>query len=467
MITLVRIPSWWGIRAAHPENVMAPLDMGYAAALLLRAGLDVEVLDVEASGADFEEVTSALARQPPEQVVLQMITPAVPQAERLARFVKDRLPGVRQIIAVGQHATVLPETLLGPGAAFDLCIRGEYEYKLAEVITSASPEPEGLARRGPDGAPEVDPTILQVDALDALPLPAHHLFISPRYRVFHPTGVKARWRWGFLLSSRGCPHRCVYCSPTLRNSHGDRFRYRDADSVLEELSLLQGLGCTLVHFKDDVFTQNRERVVQLCEAILARGERIHWTVQTRPDLVDAGLLRLMKRAGCVTVGFGVESGSQRVLDRLKKQLDVEDVRRAFAMARRAGLLTVGFFMLGNPGETEQDIRLTHRLLLEVAPDIIQVAFFTAYPGAEVFDQELLRRFSLEQFSHYNVPMNDSEVSRSRLSWWQRKLYLDFLLRTGFIPRYLRNQALPSLINIEKFAELARLSLRFFGKRLAL
>jgi len=452
MITLIRIPSWWGRKAAHPENVMAPLDFGYAVAVLQRAGLRAEVLDVEASGDSYEQVCQTLARRPPDQVVLQTITPAVPGALRLARFIKDELPSVERIIAVGQHATVLPETLLSDGSPIDLCVRGEYEQKLLEVVTASGPV-------------QADDTVHLVEDLDALPMPAHHLFMSPRYRVFHPTGVRDRWRWGFVMSSRGCPYPCVYCSPTLRNSYGERFRFRSTDSVVEELSYLSILGCTLVHFKDDVFTLNRRRVMELCEAILSRGLKLSWTIQTRPDLLDAELLRLMKRAGCVTVGLGVESGSQRVLDRLGKKMKVEHVREAFALARQAGLLTVGFFMLGNPEEAEQDIAKTHRLMLQVAPDIIQVAFFTAYPGAAIFDEGLLSRFSFEQFSHYNFPMNYSAVDHERLRFWQRKLYLDFLLRTGFVPRYLRGQALPGLINIEKMAELASLGFRFLTRGL--
>ena len=461
--TFIRLPSWWGRRAAHPENVMVPLDVAYAAAVLMGAGHGVDVLDVEASGASADEVLAALDRRPPDRVVLQMVTPAVPRGLVLARKIKDRLPDV-QVVAVGQHASVLPATLLGPGSSVDLCVRGEYEQKLLEVVTSPEPDPAGLARPGPD-APCIDPAVLCVDDLDALPLPAHHLFASPRYRVFHPTGVRRRWRWGFVLSSRGCPHGCVYCSPTLRNSYGKGLRLRSAQSVLEELELLTSLGCTLIHFKDDVFSQRRDHVTGLCEAILSRGLKVAWTAQTRPDLVDDELLRLMKRAGCVTLGLGVESGSARVLERLGKGLDADAARLAFPAARRAGLLTVGFFMLGNPGETEQDIAMTHRLLMEVAPDIIQVAFFTAYPGATVFEEGLLDRFSLEEFSHYNVPMNFSEVPDARLRWWQRKMYLDFIFRTGFIPRYLRTQAVPSVLNPEKLAELARLSLRFFGKEL--
>ncbi len=461
--TFIRLPSWWGRRAAHPENVMVPLDVAYAAAVLMGAGHGVEVLDVEASGASADEVLAALDRRPPDRVVLQLVTPAVPRGLVLARKIKDRFPGA-QVVAVGQHATVLPATLLEPGSGVDLCLRGEYEQKLLEVVEAPEPGQAGLALPGDDG-PRVDPTVLCVDDLDALPLPAHHLFASPRYRVFHPTGVRRRWRWGFVLSSRGCPHGCVYCSPTLRNSYGSRLRLRSVDGVLEELRQLAALGCTLVHFKDDVFTQRRDHVEGICEALLSCGLRVFWTAQTRPDLVDDRLLRLMKRAGCVTLGFGVESGSPRVLERLGKGLDPDAARRAFPAARRAGLLTVGFFMLGNPGETEADIALTHRLLMDVAPDIIQVAFFTAYPGATVFDDELLGRLSWEEFSHYNAPMSFSEVSDARLRWWQRKMYLDFIFRTGFLPRYLRAQAVPSLLNPGKVAELARLSLRFFGKEL--
>ena len=459
---MVRIPSWWGRRAAHPENVMAPVELGYAAALLMRAGQRVRVLDVEASGASPRRVLAALARLRPRQVVLQMITPAVRDALELAQKIRRRLPGVERIIAVGQHATVLPATLLGPDSGIDLCIRGEFEQKLCQVLTCQDYDETGLARRGSQG-PQVDPTILQVDDLDALPLPAHQLFCSPRYRVFHPTGVRRRWRWGFVLTSRGCPYPCIYCSPSLRNSFGTRYRARSTRSVVQELDLLQQLGCTLIHFKDDVFTLDRQRVEALCEALLARGGRQPWTAQTRPDLVDGRLLRLMRRAGCVTLGMGVESGSQRVLDRLHKQLRVTQVPRAFASAREAGIRTVGFFMLGNPGETEEDLQKTHRLMLQVAPDIIQVAFFTAYPGAPVFSDELLQQLPPEPFSHYNAPMNHSRICAERLRGWQRRFYLDLICKTGFVPRYLWHQTLPSLINLEQFAGFARLSLRFLTR----
>ena len=455
-VVLIRVPSWLGRVGAHPENVMAQLDMGYAVAGLERAGVTAHMLDLEATGEGPEQAVARLAALRPQVLVLHAITPAVPAALDLARRARARIPSVKRILAVGQHASVLPETLLAHGSPVDTCIRGEYEEKIVGLVLGIDDDPTGLAfRKGSEI--QVDPAVLEVQDLDALPLPAHRLFMKPQYKVFHPTGVVRRWRWGFLMSSRGCPYGCVYCSPTLRNSYGTRARARSSAGVVKELLHLRDLGATVIHFRDDIFTLDRQRVVDLCQAIIASGFDLKWTAQTRPDRVDLELLRLMKRAGCASIYFGVESGSPRILEALNKGSTVEQVEHAFAWAREAGLFTVGFFMLGNPGETERDIELTHGLLMRVRPDIIQVAFFTPYPGSPVFQPEDLEGKGLETFSHYNMPSNHSEVSDAALRRWQRRLYLDFIFRSGFIGRTLRHQALPGLVNLDKALDLLRLS----------
>lgn len=463
MVVFIRVPSWLGRQSAHPENVMAQLDMGYAISLLMRRGVDARLLDIEALGCSLQEVEQRLERWQPSVLVLHAITPAIPNALKIARLARERIPALEKIYAVGQHATVLPETLLDEGSPVDACIRGEYEVKLADLICGQATDLDGVARRGPDG-PEVSETVLQVTDLDALPMPAHYLWMRPEYKVFHPTGVARRWRWGFLMTSRGCPYRCVYCSPTLRNSYGSGMRYRAAASVVEELLYLRALGATVIHFRDDIFTMDRERTLELCELMVARGFDLQWTAQTRADRVDADLLRAMKRAGCATIYFGVESGSPRVLDRIQKGSTVEQAERAFTWARAAGLHTVGFFMLGNPEEEEEDIRLTYDLMLRLRPDIIQVAFFTPYPGSPMFDPALLSNHDLLNFSHYNNPINHSNVSDDDLRRWQKKFYVDFILKSGFIGRYLRRQTVPNLVNFEKVLDFFQLSARALCRR---
>lgn len=465
MIAFIRVPSWLGRESAHPENVMAQLDIGYAVSILMRRGVDARMLDMEASGATADQVQETLIAWQPEVLVLHAATPAIPNALEIGRRARAGVSSLKKVLAVGQHATVLPETLLGEGSPVDACIRGEYELKLAELVCDEDPDLTGVALRGADGADLViDPTVLEIQDLDALPMPAHYLFARPEYKIFHPTGVSRRWRWGFLMTSRGCPYKCIYCSPTLRSSYGTGMRYRSPANVVDELLYLRAMGATVIHFRDDIFTMNRGRTAELCELMILRGFDLKWTAQTRPDRVDLELCKLMKRAGCASIYFGVESGSPRILEAIQKGSTVQIVEDAFACARQAGLFNVGFFMLGNPGETESDIRKTYDLMLRVRPDIIQVAFFTPYPGSPMFNPEMLSSHDLSSFSHYNFPFNHSDVSDDDLRRWQKKFYLDFIFKSGFIGRYLANQTVPSLVNLEKVLDLFQLSVKALTRK---
>ncbi len=459
MVVFVRIPSWIEKRRAHPENVMAPLDIGYAISVLAARGVEARLIDMEAHGHSPEQTLELLRGYGPAYLVLHFITSAAEPALAIAAAARESIPSLQSVIAVGQHATVLPETLLSGETPIDTCVRGEFELKLAEIVAEEAPSTEGIATLE-GGEPRVDSTVLSIEDLDALPQPDHRLFMDGAYHVFNPTGVRARWRWGFVISSRGCPYQCIYCSPTLRNSYGAKHRARQASDVVEELRGLKELGATIVQFKDDVFSLDRDRVVELCEAMLEAKVDLPWTAQTRVEAVDPELLALMARAGCRFLGYGVESGSPRILETLRKQNTVQQSRDAFRWTTRAGIRTGGFFMIGNPGETEGDIRMTHRLMEELSPDIIQVAFFTPYPGAAVFQERLLADHGYSDFSHYNAPINFSRVATADLHRWQRRFYLDFILHTGFVGKYLRGELAPILLNPEKFLRLARLSAGF-------
>ena len=459
MVVFIRIPSWIEQRRAHPENVMAPLDIGYAMSVLAARGVEARLIDMEAHGHSMEQALALLRGYGPSHLVLHFITSAADPAWKMAATARQRIPTLRSVIAVGQHATVLPETLLSSGSPFDACVRGEFELKLAELVTGETASPEGIATRDGGGL-RVDPTVLCVEDLDALPAPDHALFRDGAYHVFNPTGLRRKWRWGFVLSSRGCPFDCIYCSPTLRNSYGRKHRYRSTANLMEELRRHKALGNTIIQFKDDVFTLHRGRVLELCQAMLDARLDLAWTVQTRAEAVDPELLELMARAGCRFIGYGVESGSPRVLATLKKQCSVGQIRDAFRWTARAGIRTGGFFMIGNPDETEGDIRMTHHLMEELRPDMIQVAFFTPYPGAAVFQDGLLDEHGYGDFSHYNAPINFSRVETADLRRWQRRFYLDFILHTGFVGRYLGGELVPILLNPDKFLRLARLSAGF-------
>lgn len=466
---LIRLATWLQREAAHPENVMVPLELGYAAALLDERGHPHKLLDTELGYWDEEGLAKTVDDWSPDLVVVQGTSPSVPLMLRLAERWRRSLPDT-VLMATGQHATVLPDTLLERGG-FDLCGLHESEEAVADVadaLASGRPldEVAGLVLADEAG-PQHTATRALRDELDELPFPLHRLFTDRGYRVYHPTGLRRRIRWGFAMTSRGCPYPCVYCSGTLRNSSGRSWRARSAGSVLGEIGVLQDLGMTVLHFKDDLFSFDKDRTLELCEALAGNPRGVMpFTVQTRVDHVDAEILAALKRAGCTTVGFGVESGSPVIVQRLKKMATVEEARTAFALAREAGLLRVGFFLLGNPDETGDDIQQTLDLAHDLDPDIVQVGFLTPYPGTGTWRElpESERVTDWESLSHYNQAWNPSQVDTADLLIWQKRFYRELVLQPRFLARYAWTRRWEVLLNPERELPFAREAVRFLAKQ---
>jgi radical SAM superfamily enzyme YgiQ (UPF0313 family) len=471
-VMIVRVAAWMETEKAHPENVMAPLKLGYAVRLLEDRGHRVSLLDMETGKYTEEDIRQAFQSVRPEVVVLHGITTAVPVMKRLALYVRQRLPGTL-VVASGQHATALPGEFIFDGSPFHAATQYEYEEPLGELVEAWSLGDlslvGGLVLPDDDGGLlHTEPRLLRED-LDTLPMPAHERFMTDEYTVFHPTDVRRKRRWGFLLSSRGCPYPCVYCSPTLRNTYGRKMRYRSAENVVDEMEYLVGLGTTVLHFKDDIFTISKDRVMTLCDEILRRGLRVSWTCQTRADCVDLALLKRMRKAGCCTVSYGVESGSARILEILRKQETVDDALNAARWTREAGLFLVTFYLLANPTETIEEMEMTLALAKKIDPDILQVGFFTPYPGSpyyeETFKFEQMPELELrpDEFSHYNKIINVSAVPTQQLMRFQRRFYRELIMRPGFVSRFLRNRLSGLPGNVQSEMKFLQLSARFLMK----
>jgi radical SAM superfamily enzyme YgiQ (UPF0313 family) len=450
-VTLVSVPSWLGNPHRHPENCEAPLSLGYAAAIAAAEGMKATILDLETGLFGAEETRQALHQDPPDVLVLSGITPAVATMLDLAATVRNASPETC-IVAVGQHADAIPSSFLFPGSPVDLCAAGEYDETLRDlfraVIMDESPRVPGTVFPGPDGPTHVKARPLVRD-LDALPMPAHEFFLSPRYRYLHPMGTAVRRRWGFVQASRGCPHHCIYCSRALRQSFGSRWRVRSPASVVDEMRFLKQRGINTLVFTDDLFNGNRERVLELCEAIRSADLRMAWTAEGRVAPVDREMFRAMAAAGCRTFSMGVESGSEKVVGALDKRARIEQAEEAFRLAREAGLLRVAFFMVGSPGETEADFRQTRSLLRRLDPDMIQVAYFTCYPGSRAYEQYAADRdIPWSDFQHYEKLFNVSAESDQTVRRWQKTLYLDLLSNPRFVLRYLRTENVALMFNAD-------------------
>jgi radical SAM superfamily enzyme YgiQ (UPF0313 family) len=466
---LIRLATWLDRPAAHPENVMAPLELGWAASLLEGAGHEMILLDTELGHWDGRSLPAAVEAFEPDLVVVHATSTSVPLMLQLAGRWRLKLPRA-VLLASGQHATVLPETLLEAGAFHAAAVREPEEtiFEVAEALAArrSLDTVPGLVLAGGSSVVRTAERPLR-DDLDALPLPAHRLFRDRNYRVYHPTGLRRRIKWGFAMTSRGCPYPCVYCSGTLRNSSGRGYRRRSPENVWTEVRLLQSLGRTVMHFKDDIFTFDRDHSLALLDRLAHNPDGVMpFTVQTRVDHVDAELFGALRRAGCRTVGFGVESGSPTTIKRLKKMSTVDQARTAFALAREAGLLRVGFFLLGNPDETEDDIRMTLELAHELDPDIVQVGFLTPYPGTGTWKElpEAERPTDWANLSHYNQAWNPSQVSTEDLLAWQRRFYRELVLTPRFLSRYAWTRRWELLLNPERELPFAKEAVRFLARR---
>ena len=207
----------------------------------------------------------------------------------------------------------------------------------------------------------------------------------------------------------------------------------------------------------------------LCDEILRRGLRVSWTCQTRADCVDLTLLKRMKKAGCCTVSYGIESGSPRILEILRKQETVEHALNAARWTREAGLFLVTFYLLANPTETIEEMEMTLSLAKKIDPDILQVGFFTPYPGSpyyeETFKYEQMAELELrpDEFSHYNNIINVSAVPTQQLMRFQKRFYRELIMRPGFVSRFVRNRLSGLPGNLRSEMKFLQLSARFLMK----
>jgi radical SAM superfamily enzyme YgiQ (UPF0313 family) len=259
--------------------------------------------------------------------------------------------------------------------------------------------------------------------LDAIPFPARDLLDMRRYFAANPE------RLAYVFTSRGCPYRCTFCQKELT---GRAFRQRSAASVADELEELLGRyrpGSVL--FVDEIFTLDKGRVHALCDEILARDLRLRWVCNTRCDRVDLPLLRHMRAAGCERIYYGWESGSQRILDLLQKDLSPRQIVAAARMTRRAGIWSKVFLIVGAPTETLEDIRETERVLRRAHPDLVRVSLFNPLIGTASWELARTRRSG--------AGLRENYVS-SRRSAYEHEFFAPAeleALKDGLVRRYER------------------------------
>jgi radical SAM superfamily enzyme YgiQ (UPF0313 family) len=416
-----------------------PLGLGMLAAVSRNLGRQVEVFDMSFRSHPFKDLKTELARFQPDTVGISIMTPQLADACRTAEIAREQLPEAL-IIAGGPHATVLPnDTIKRTGA--DLVYSGEAEIAWAALLSGEEPSGiKGITMKK-DGEILTIPGLLLTENLDTLPFPDRSVFDMEKYFAswYSMDRVDPRLRGTSIMATRGCPFKCTFCQPTLSEIFGKRTRKRSPESIVGELELLvRNYGINAFMFEDSTFILDARWVRSICELMIKRELNLRWCCNVRADLLTEDLLDIMIEAGLSKINMGVESASQRVLDDIyEKGITVEGVRRALRMAKERGVYVQGYFMLGAPGETHEEMKKTIRFASREPFDDALFDITTPFPHTELWERTkgLIRKdyedFDCFHSSVYELEGFDpTEIERiKKRAFWRFYLHPTRILQT--------------------------------------
>lgn len=399
------------IKAGVPGSPV--LSLALIAADLRANGVPVRILDLNVHPDHAAVLRRELETWRPAFVGITFVTPLYGVMRGIAAEVKRLLPGA-VIVGGGAHASAMPLDTLA-STDLDIVVIGEGDYAMTRIVKGEPLDSiPGLAYKK-DGVPALGAARPAAVDMDSLPMPAWDLYDLSRYSS--PAVMAKRNPAGWLETSRGCPFECCYCNKSV---FGRAFRAKSPPRVIAEIKYMLGLGFREIHIVDDMFTTDVERVKKICRAILEEKLAFPWATVTgiRVDRGDQEMFDLMARAGCYRVYFGIESGDQAILDGIGKRITLEQVRSAVAMARKAGLETCGFFMLGLPGDTEETMAKTAALARELDLDWAKASIMVPLPATKIFNElDKAGKIKLKDWDRYNLYLTPDEIyDHATLEW---------------------------------------------------
>lgn len=417
-----------------------PLGLGYIAAVLEQNNIEVAILDAQIDDLSLEQVAERIRDFSPQVLGISAYTANIKTAVEVVRLAKNLDKDIAVVFG-GPHATHDYRNLLENYSA-DFVVLGEGEFIFLDLVRALEgraslDKVSGIAYK--DGeALKVNPGNLYIEGLDSLPYPARHLTDFDEYlRHFtHDLSSAAQ-----ILTSRGCPYSCAFCSS---GNTFSKWRGRKAENVIGEMEFIleRYPKVQSFSFMDDNFTLDKHRVDEVCNLLIKKSlNKYPWDCLSRCGGLDYRLLKLMKEAGCVRIQFGIESGSDEILKNINKAIDLKQARETISLTKKAGIEAYGFFMVGNPGETQETIRKTVDFALHSRLTYVNWFVTQVYPGtklAKIQNQEDWVKYVYEPeienpslYTHPCVPVFtsdgfDREILKKIVSRIMRKFFLAYL-----------------------------------------
>lgn len=386
-IVLILVPSYPGRKRVSSAP---PLSLLYVGTFLKKFGHDIVIIDADINGYKLDDLTSEIIAEKPDLVGINTMTPFAGTVLNLSKRLKKLNPGLN-IVLGGPHITATGSEILKFSDDASFLVIGEGEYTMLELTKKLENHEtdfsniKGLVYKKRNEI-VVNPPRELIQDLDSLPNPDFSLikkFDVNNYELFHSEGKKVV----NVLASRGCPFRCSFCQANL--THGCLPRMRSVKNVIDEIKFNRNkYGVGYIGFKDSTFTFNHPWLEEFCHQMIERKLGMEWVCNARIDTVNEDLIRLMSAAGCNAMAFGVESGSQRILDVLQKGTKVEEIPKVYDWLKKYKIAALAAMMVGNPTETLEDVEETYKLAIRLNPIAIGFNCLTAFPGTKIYDDAL-------------------------------------------------------------------------------
>jgi radical SAM superfamily enzyme YgiQ (UPF0313 family) len=440
---------------ASAGSELPPLALCNLAAVLRKNDIGVRITDAPACGYNLQDIFNIVKDYEPTLVGITSATISISNSAEVAKYIKGR--GCQApIVLGGPHLTGVSQETMGRFKQFDIGVIGEGEYTILELVqkweegVDLSSIP-GLIFRS-NGNLTSSPKRSFIENLDELPLPAWDLL--PNFpEGYSPSALRLKqFPSACTLTSRGCFGQCIFCDTAV---FGRKTRYFSAEYVLNMIrELISKYGVKDIAFYDDNFVTPPRRIKQICEKIIEEGLDFTWTCDARVDLIRSiDDLKMFREAGCYQISYGIESGSQGILDFEKKNISIDKVRQIIEWTYKAGIHPKGFFIIGHPTETEETMNKTIRLATELHLQSAHVAYMTPYPGSyinRVADQYGEFQNDWNKMNEWTIVFVPKGLTEEILRKYVKKFYRKFYFRPRIVIGFLKEiRSLRHVLNLLK------------------
>lgn len=419
------------IKHRSDKYLQYPIFLGYSAAQLKKAGFRVSYIDSVIQDLDLSETLAEAKKVSPDVIFMETTTPSIQADFECLTLLKETTGA--SIVVGGPHATYFHREVLEECAAIDIVVRHEFDTKIAGVVSNLSSleKVNGITFRHEDEIIDRGDGDF-CDELDGIPMPDRDLVPWQWYLE----AWYSRQPFMNMMTSRGCPYHCTFCLWP-RSMYGHKQRFRSLNNVFLEIHhLIDHYETREINIDDDTFTTKRERVIEFCRRL--RKEDIHliWTCNGRVDNLDDEMLDEMKKSGCKMIRMGVESGSQEVLDKIRKGLTLKQIEEGFRLVKKHGIQALGGFMFGFPYDTKKTVEQTIQFAKRLSPDQVQFSLNMCYPGTSLYEYAKENRLCLaESFKEFDMTfgpvVRTEDMEREDLKDILARAYREFYFRPKF------------------------------------